>query len=327
MRASGRRPLRLPRQASGQSEPAAEHGAVTIRAYAKINLTLEVLGRRSDGYHEMRSVVQTIALHDSLRLDRAERWEVAMSGVPAAIEDNLITRAGQALEQMTGRSLPTRVQCDKRIPVTAGLGGGSSDAAATLVGLRRLWNLPLRRRDLATAGWAVGSDVPYLVQGGSALLEGRGEVVTTLPPLPARWVVLALPERDPTAKTATMYARLRPEHFTRGEHTASYIKAVWTEAADPAHGRWNVFELVVENVFPGIGALQAALSERSECAFRLSGAGPALFALLPDLGSARRCLSALKAERARLLLSRTTGAGPRAHAVSASQRAREAVAR
>ncbi|MBI4492600.1 MAG: 4-(cytidine 5'-diphospho)-2-C-methyl-D-erythritol kinase [Chloroflexi bacterium] len=289
---------------------------IEVRAYAKLNLTLEVLGRRADGYHELRSVAQTLRLHDTLWLDRAPDWQVEVRQASAPIEDNLIQRAGRALERALGRPLPTRVRCEKRIPVAAGLGGGSADAAATLVGLRRLWGLRLDPDRLRQLAGELGSDVPLLLQGGTALLSGRGEQVSALPPLPRRWAVVAVPPArasdHPPAKTATMYSLLGSQHYTEGEHTARLAEALRAGLGEAEPERWNVFEAVADQVFPGLSTLRAALSQASGSAFRLSGAGPALYALLPDAAAARRCLQRLASQPVALLLTTTASARPRA---------------
>ncbi|MGN0853542.1 MAG: 4-(cytidine 5'-diphospho)-2-C-methyl-D-erythritol kinase [Kiritimatiellia bacterium] len=153
---------------------------MTLEAHAKINLTLEVLGRRPDGYHDLRSVVVPIPLHDDLTLEAAET--VAVSGCPQIpMERNLAFRAAVLLRQVAGRPDGVSIALVKRIPSGAGLGGGSADAAAVLNGLNAMWGLGIAPLELAALGAQIGSDVPALVLGGPVLMEGRGERVSALP--------------------------------------------------------------------------------------------------------------------------------------------------
>ena len=158
---------------------------MTLEAHAKINLTLEVLGVRPDGYHDLRSVVVPVPLHDDVTLEPADDVSVEMPGdLPQ--ERNLAWRAADALRRATGCAKGVRIHVDKRIPAGAGLGGGSADAAAVLNGLNDLWGLGLPKARLCEIGAAVGSDVPALVLGGPVLMEGRGERVTPLVESPLR---------------------------------------------------------------------------------------------------------------------------------------------
>src|SRR5262245_9307696 len=163
--------------------------SVSIRAHAKINLDLRVLGMRADGFHELRTVFQAISLHDTVRCIPREgpfAIECAIAGVPLD-ETNLIWRAAQTLWRSLRRSGPVRdvtVQLEKRIPLQAGLGGGSADAAAALVALARAWRIPVRLSQLTDVAAHIGSDVPFFLAGGTALGLGRGEEVYPLADLP-----------------------------------------------------------------------------------------------------------------------------------------------
>jgi 4-diphosphocytidyl-2-C-methyl-D-erythritol kinase len=190
-----------------------------LAAHAKINLTLEVLGVRPDGYHSLRSVVTTIPLHDDVELEDASPGEVAveMTGDGVAVpcvppEANLAVRAARALQKASGAARGVRIRIVKRIPAGAGLGGGSADAAAVLNGLNELWGLSLPTDRLCVIGAEVGSDVPALVLGGTVLMEGRGETVTPLPrsprPFDARFVLRVPPV---CASTACVYEEFRAE--------------------------------------------------------------------------------------------------------------------
>src|SRR5690606_11955906 len=155
--------------------------------------------------------------------------------------------------------------------------------------------------------------VPFLLRGGTALAGGRGDHLTPLPPVRACWVILALPNgvSAPTAKTAAMYARLRPEHYSQGEHTQRLLQRLERHPTEIPDSGWNVFGLIADEVFPGINALRQELSQRSGLPFRLSGAGPALYALVSGRQEARACQQRLAGVPAALLITRTASARPR----------------
>lgn len=169
---------------------------LTVLAPAKINLTLEILGTRADGFHELRSVMQAISLHDSLTFEDAPgEGIIVMGGSPDAPPDesNLVYRAAKALSEQSAGEFGARIALRKRIPVGAGLGGGSSDAAATLVALNKLWRLGLPKHRLMEIGASLGSDVPFFLTGGTAMAEGRGEVVTEIEQPAPIWIVVVWP--------------------------------------------------------------------------------------------------------------------------------------
>ena len=145
------------------------------RCYAKINLTLEVLRRRDDGYHELASLVHTIGLADDLRIDSANELLTRVEGLDIEAETNLVSRAAQLLTSVTRVATGAQLTLKKRIPIAAGLGGGSSNAATTLVGLNTLWGTRVHLAELTRLAAELGSDVPFFVRGGAALMRGRGE--------------------------------------------------------------------------------------------------------------------------------------------------------
>lgn len=166
---------------------------MTIEAHAKINWTLEVLGVRPDGYHDLRSVVLPIAMHDTVRIDESEEISCRMDSGNVWQDGNLAYKAAVALRRATGCRCGAAIEIAKRIPMGAGLGGGSADAAAVLNGLNSLWGLKLSKRDLCEIAADVGSDVPALTLGGPVLMEGRGEVVSPydIPDMPD--IVVSVP--------------------------------------------------------------------------------------------------------------------------------------
>ncbi len=193
---------------------------MTVEAHAKINLTLDVLGKRPDGYHELKSIVVQIPLHDDVELCDAPDGEMSVEMIadgvevpPVPAESNLAVRAARALAAAAGVSRGVHIRIVKRIPAGAGLGGGSADAAAVISGLNDLWNLSLSRERLCEVGATVGSDVPALVLGGAVMMEGRGERVAPiedfdLPPFDDSFV-LRIPKVN--ASTARVYGEFREE--------------------------------------------------------------------------------------------------------------------
>src|SRR2546421_9599304 len=169
-----------------------------VRAYAKINLTLDVLGRRSDGYHELITIMQTIDLYDTICLTANENTSVRMICTRPELsnDDNLAARAAQAIRQQLSLTQGLDIELHKCIPVAAGLGGGSSNAAAILLAMRDWWKLPLSTADLRTIAAALVSELPFFLTGGLALCEGRGERITPLAchlPASMRWIILVKP--------------------------------------------------------------------------------------------------------------------------------------
>ena len=156
--------------------------SITEKAFAKVNLTLEILGKRRDGYHNLASVMQTVDLYDTLEFSEADDVLVTCDDDEITPEINLATKAAQALQRKTGVSLGANISIKKNIPVSAGMGGGSTDAAAALRGLNKLWKLGLSLDELTELAADVGSDVPFLVSGGTSLVQGRGEEVTPISP-------------------------------------------------------------------------------------------------------------------------------------------------
>ncbi len=259
---------------------------LTARAYAKVNLTLEALSRRDDGFHEIASVVQTIDLSDELRFAPSDRLSLRCNWPSLETPDNLALRAAALLKEHAGYAGGAEIYLDKSIPMAAGLGGGSSDAAATLKSLNELWELGLSHDDLLPLAAALGSDVPLFLTGGTAMMEGRGEVVRLLPPMPETHVALLVPPDEVPAKTATLYRSLEPSHYSDG--SASARLAACTESGERPDAKllFNVFEAVATRVFPSLEAHRRALLEAGAGSVHLSGSGPTLYALCGSAGEA-----------------------------------------
>ena len=264
---------------------------VTIETPAKVNLTLEVLGKRNDGYHEIASVMQAINLCDRLTFSIADDLSLISDTPGLDTKDNLVYRAASLLNDKTGVSAGAEIHLCKGIPVAAGLGGGSSDAAATLLGLNRLWGLHLARDELEELAAQLGSDVPFFLAGGAALAEGRGERITPLPSPPTFWLVLAFQPNCLENKTAAAYGALTPTHHTDGGTTSRLANLLRGGAALENGSLFNVFDGVASRLFSGIDQAWDTLQMVSGAPVHLSGAGPTLFCLVGSPEEGERIVS------------------------------------
>ena len=280
-----------------------------IQANAKLNLTLDVLGRRPDGYHEMRMIMQSIALADDLTLkptgDGELRVQTDLHFLPNG-EKNLAAQAALRFwEALGGTRKGLSISIQKHIPVCAGMAGGSSDASAVLRALNTMEGGPFSIQELARIGEKVGSDVPYCVLGGTALAEGRGEVLTPLPPLPPCWVVVCKPEFS--ISTPALFAQIDSVKLRCHPDTQGAISALEEgELKGVARRLYNVFEdvlperqrtrvLDIKNVLIQCGALGASMS----------GTGPTVFGLFEDLERAREAYLQLQEYGRETFLTRT----------------------
>jgi len=254
-----------------------------IKAPAKINLTLEVLGERPDGFHEIRSVIQTIDLYDSLRFNSDRQLRFSCDNPDFIMEESLVSRAAAMLQEVGGFSRGATIEIKKRIPLVAGLGGDSSDAAAVLSQLNKLWKMGLSPAEMVELASGLGSDVPFFLYGGTALVEGRGEKVTKLPPLPKRWVLLLVPPFSRMAgKTARLYASLKSSHYTDGQITEKLVKVLNDGRGFKPSMFFNTFENVAFEIFPELELYREHFIKLGASNVHLAGSGPALFALLDD---------------------------------------------
>jgi 4-diphosphocytidyl-2-C-methyl-D-erythritol kinase len=282
---------------------------LTIEAPAKINLTLEVLGKRQDGYHEIRSVMQAINLCDRLHFKSGESIEFRSSTPDWNPEESLVLRAVDLLCETTGCILGATIEVEKRIPMMAGLGGDSSDAAAVLRGLNELWGLGLSRDDLLGLAPRLGSDVAFFIYGGTALAEGRGERVTLLSPLPHRWVVLVVPSvsRVP-GKTRRLYARLNASHYTDGEITGRLVEELKTGGKFTPSLLFNTFENVSFTRSSRLSVYRSHIAKIGATNVHLAGSGPALFSILEDRDEAEDLYTRIRDQGMECYLTDTAGA-------------------
>lgn len=259
---------------------------LTLLAPAKLNLTLEVLGE-NDGYHELTSVMQTIKMFDILSFEESERVELECSVPSLQTADNLVLKAASMLRQASNCQSGVKIKLKKGIPWASGLGGGSSDAAATLLGLNKLWSLGLSYEQLSTIAAKVGSDVPFFIYGGSCLVKGRGNQIIPLPDVQTMYFVLlkpGLPEQ--INKTRRLYGILRPSDYTTGSLTQQAISAMGGGEGLQENMVFNAFDDAASEAFPGIERYWNDFLHAGVGNVHLAGSGPVLFALVENRNEA-----------------------------------------
>lgn len=280
---------------------------MTIQAPAKINLTLEVLSKRPNGYHEIRSVIQTIDLCDRLRLRPSHNIRSHCNNPSFVWEKSLISRTIVLLKQATGYTSGATIEITKHIPLSSGLGGDSSSTAAILSGLNKLWQLGLSPAQLFELAPRLGSDVTFFLYGGTALVEGRGEILTPLPPLPHHWVVLVVPNVPRTPeKTQKLYASLKTNHYTDGRITENLVKALKKGREFKPSLLFNTFENVAFDYFPGLKVYKEHLIKLGARNVHLAGSGPALFTLMKDKAEAKDLYTRCKNQGVEAYLTETS---------------------
>ena len=254
---------------------------LTVLAPAKLNLTLEVLAKRPDGYHEIRSVFQTINLCDRLRFQLSQKVTFTSDMPEWTPGKSLVSKAISLLQKTTGCAKGATIEVSKGIPLVSGLGGDSSDAAATLHGLNKLWKLELSVENLLELATRLGSDVAFFLYGGTALVKSRGELVAPLPPLLHWWVILVMPDvpRLPE-KTRQLYASLKASHYTDGQITQRLVDEL-REGKEPS-ALFNTFENVAFTRFSKLKVYRDHMVKMGASNVHLAGSGPTLFTLLKD---------------------------------------------
>lgn len=254
---------------------------VMVKAPAKINLSLDVLHKREDGYHEVEMIMTTIDLADRLELTLLDKDEIKIVSHNRFVPDdqrNLAYQAAHLLKERFQVKKGVSITIEKAIPVAAGLAGGSSDAAAALRGLNKLWDLGLSLDELAEIGKEIGSDVSFCVYGGTALATGRGEKIQQLPAPPTCWVILAKPFIG--VSTADVYRRLDVEQVQH-PNTAGMIEAINAGSYDDVcRNMGNVLEDVTLNMHPEVLQIKDQMKRFGADAVLMSGSGPTVFGLV-----------------------------------------------
>jgi 4-diphosphocytidyl-2-C-methyl-D-erythritol kinase len=286
--------------------------AVTARAHAKINLDLRVLGTRPDGFHELRTVFQTILLHDTLTCVEREgplAIECHTAGVPTD-RSNLVWRAAEALWRAIrrpGQVQHVLIQLTKRIPLQSGLGGGSADAAAALVALARLWKVQVRPTQLTDVAATLGSDVPFFLSGGTALGLGRGEEIYPLADLPRHWIVLLIPGFGVSSADAfRWYDSERDLPRGASGREPQYVPGPWPSRAAQMI---NDLEAPISRHHPEIDQMKLALRRAGALAASMSGSGSTVFGLFQQRREAVAAVTRLSDAGWRVVLTESLDHG------------------
>ena len=247
-----------------------------VSAFAKINLSLEVVGKYDTRYHEIKTILQTVGIRDIIEIRRWSRLRVECDVPSLAGSNNLVWKAAHKLAKHAGISPQARIFINKQIPVGMGLGGGSSDAAATLIALNKFWKLHLEPIELTKIAKELGSDVPFFLQGGTALGEGKGELITQLPDLPPLELLLICPNQTIPNKTATLYSQLNTSNFSDGGITNSMVGSLVTGQL-PTDIIHNVFESIAFQTFPTLSNIFQVIQMSVNASPHLCGSGPGIF--------------------------------------------------
>ncbi len=255
---------------------------ITEKAPAKINLTLDVIGKRIDGYHDVEMIMTMVDLADRIELSEVRHTNIDVlcnAGHIPTDDRNLCYKAANALRNHLHINTGVQINIDKHIPVAAGLAGGSSDAAATLRGLNRLWNLGLSIDELAHIGASVGSDVPFCVYGGTAIARGRGEIIEHIESPPPCWVVLAKPPIG--VSTAEIYGAFDLGGVERHPSALKMREAIQSQSMRSVCNQLgNVLESVTLELYPEVKYLKEQMVRFGANGVLMSGSGPTVFALV-----------------------------------------------
>lgn len=270
-----------------------------LRALAKINLGLDVLRRREDGYHELRMIMQTINMYDQLDMEISEERGIHItSNLPfiPTNENNLVYKAAKLLMDEFQVEQGLKVDLQKFIPVAAGMAGGSSDAAAAMIGVNRLFGLGLSVKELMKRGVKVGADVPYCLLRGTALAEGIGEKLRPLPPCPDCYVLIGKPGIN--VSTKFVYENLRANELKEHPPIDRMLEALqWHNLYKIADYMGNVLETVTIPKYPVIEEIKNHMKEHGALNAMMSGSGPTVFGLFDDKETAERACEELRASR------------------------------
>ncbi len=267
----------------------------TSKGAAKINLAIDVLRKRPDGYHDVAMIMQSVALYDTITV-RSNKKDIVIttnSGEIPADKSNIVYKAAEFLKLKYSVKAGVAIHIDKTIPVAAGLAGGSTDAAVTLRLLNKLWDLRLSKSELLDAGKKLGSDVPFCLQGGTALAEGLGDRLTALSGIPACYVLLAKPAMS--VSTKEVYEGLKLEEIQQRPDMARILKGIEAgNIAEIADSMCNVLETVTLKKCPQIGEIKRSMLEYGALGSLMSGSGPTVFGIFDNLSTAYHAYDHIK---------------------------------
>jgi 4-diphosphocytidyl-2-C-methyl-D-erythritol kinase len=251
------------------------------KAYAKINLCLEVLRRRDDGFHDIKTIVQTIDMFDDIEITNSDNLKVDCDDAEIPNDSNIVKIAAKVLLQHCGVTRGAHISLIKNIPVGFGFGGGSADAAATLHGLNLMWGLGLSTSELVEVAAKIGSDVPALLASGTILAEGGGEIIRELPSVSGTSIFLICPRVTIPEKTKYMYSQITQGHYSDGGVTERMINNLNQQKLVDAD-IFNIFESIAMTTFPGLSELYTMVQGIGGVTPHISGSGPAMYCLLED---------------------------------------------
>lgn len=266
------------------------------RAYGKLNLSLDIVGKREDGYHLVCMVMQTVNLYDELTIQKTDKPGIQLTtdrpDLPTN-EDNLIYKAAKLLFDEFQIKGGVSIHLKKQIPIAAGMAGGSADCAATLLGINTLFDLKLTEQDLQKRAVTMGADIPYCIMGGTALSEGIGEVLTSISPVPDCHVLLVKPNID--ISTKWVYQTLRWNTLTSHPDTKKMLSALEAQSLSEVSATMeNVLETVTIPAYPVIASIKEKLLSLGAINAMMSGSGPTVFGLFPDQGAGEKAYSICK---------------------------------
>lgn len=266
------------------------------RAYGKLNLSLDIVGKREDGYHLVCMVMQTVDLYDELTIQKTDKPGIQLTtdrpDLPTN-EDNLIYKAAKLLFDEFQIKGGVSIHLKKQIPVAAGMAGGSADCAATLLGINTLFDLKLTEQDLQKRAVTMGADIPYCIMGGTALSEGIGEVLTPISPVPDCHVLLVKPNID--ISTKWVYQTLRWNTLTSHPDTKKMLSALEAQSLSEVSSTMeNVLETVTIPAYPVIASIKEKLLSLGAINAMMSGSGPTVFGLFPEQAAGEKAYSICK---------------------------------
>lgn len=266
-----------------------------LKAYGKINLGLDVIRKRPDGYHDLDMIMQMVDVYDDIIIEKKAGEEIVVKADAAVLsngKDNLAYMAAKMLFDEFGIKSGVEITIHKRIPIAGGMAGGSSDCATTLIGINEMFNLGLSKQQLMERGVKLGADVPYCVLGGTAIARGIGEVLTPLPTPPQCHVIIAKPPMS--VSTAYVYGHIRPDEITKRPDIEQMTLAIKEQDLNKLSDLlYNVMEEVTVSEYPVIEKLKSIMLEKGALNSIMSGSGPTVFGLFDDREKAQAAMKAL----------------------------------
>lgn len=251
-----------------------------IKAPAKVNLSLEILGKRLDGFHDISSIIQTISLFDKLQIEIDDELILESPGFDLDPNKNIVFLAAKNMREKYAVDFGARMVLQKKIPVSAGLGGGSSDAAAAIKILNKVWRLNLPLQELIAFASTIGSDIPFFLEGGTSFVQGRGELIRELPDCQVGWIVIIVPNIKLENKTKTMYSYLIEDSHTSGGLSRKLEARIRNGGDCPPQLMFNGFLEVAKKTIPSITETVCIFNKVGVQEIHLAGSGPSLFTIV-----------------------------------------------